>query len=674
MKKLFTLTICCFVATCAFAQGKLTKEMLEAAKDMTGLMKWTGKVRCPDCPNVYSLKNFAKRQDNSTLKELNRLHDIRWRKFSYSEPSLANGRKSMLAAVAHEQDSRVDKNTPFLSPEDSFSEEERFKMWAAPSRFIQGGDGTLRALSPNSQLDILMAFDAFAKNAPHEFFSEPIYHPDGNVYLQVRIPFTAFDTYGSQKFYRFKMGSYINIINPFNTKDLEVSVSPRERANRFIRQTEGRSGVEMQKHYQEARKLAADSQIVLNNPITVKQLHALLNSEGREIFGPALAVKNVDKFRNISLSSFVPVTSSLLVQQGPDFRPIPSDSYIEFTPTPNIDIHRNIRIIKRGNLETHAYSIDEIPTSILYIEYNAGKFYAYLKKDLSLLLKDKDGLLKVLTEDDILEFTPYNKNYLAEGLLGISDVSALNRLPQEESFPFPDNYVEGEFTLKTLPVSLEKWESYAFPYLYGGTTPETLREIAEGFHTEEGGLRELPDGTAPKQPVATRTATPTTFAAKAYLNSQKVERQLSAQTDPAEKSVSQRSQSNEQESDFEPLPAQDSGLQFYADELTPFGQDESELPGYVVESMRKTGSLKDYEEALLEHNIPLNYVGAVRVFKNRYTPSIEKYLVQVYYPFTLADGTFVKPGDFLNTEGTMSRREDVLSEEQVKNLYREVTK
>ena len=673
MKKILILIVCCSVTPLVFAQGKALEKGIQSARNMTGLMKWTGKVRCPDCPNVYSLKNFAKRQDNSTLKELNRLHDIRRRKFFYSEPSLANGRKSMLAAVAHEQDSRVDKNTPFLSPEDSFSEEERFKMWAAPSRFIQGGDGTLRALSHDSQLDILMAFDAFAKNAPHEFFSEPIYHPDGNVYLQVRIPFTAFDTYGSQKFYRFKMGSYINIINPFNTKDLEVSVSPREQANRFIRQTEGRSGVEMQKHYQAVRKLAEDSQIVLNNPITVEQLHALLDMASEKIFGPALAVKNVDKFHNVSLSSFIPVNSSLLVQQGPDFRPIPSDSYIEFTPTPNIDIYRNIKMIERGNLEEHAYSIDEIPTSILNIEYNAGKFYAYLKKDLSLLLKDKDGLLKVLTDQDILEFTPYNKNYLAEGLLGISDVSALNRLPQEESFPIPDN-VDGQFTLKTVPLSLEKWESYAFPYLYGETTPEILQEIAEGFHTEEGGLRELPDDTAPKQPAATRTATPTTFAAQAYLNSRKVERQLAAQTDPAEKSVTQHSQSNEQESDFEPLPAQNSGLQFYADELTPFGQDESELPGYVVESMRKTGSLKDYEEALLEHNIPLNYVGTVRVFKNRYTPSIEKYLVQVYYPFTLADGTFVKPGDFLNTEGTMSRREDVLSEEQVKNLYREVAK
>ena len=101
------------------------------------------------------------------------------------------------------------------TPEKFLSPQDKIDIELHPNIYVHGGDGTPHWLEDTYELDVLLAGDVFADNARHEFFSEPIYHTDGNVYVQVRYPILVKDRY-NRKFVRFEENTYLNTSNQFN--------------------------------------------------------------------------------------------------------------------------------------------------------------------------------------------------------------------------------------------------------------------------------------------------------------------------------------------------------------------------------------------------------------------------------------------------------------------------
>ncbi|MBO4675127.1 MAG: hypothetical protein J5601_03460, partial [Elusimicrobiaceae bacterium] len=533
------------------------------------------------------------------------------------------------------------------------------------------------------------AGDVFAENAPHEFFAQPIRHSDGNIYVQVLRPFLAFDRYGTRQLVRFESGRYINIENPFNIEGEQtfgLRLGPVERLTGMSKSPKFQT-----QDYPRVRQLAADSALRMNVPITVTQLYALLRVRGEydsSFFGPTLLAKKLLlRWQDPALFSLTPLKQSFLLGQGTDFQPLPRNSYLGFNPGKITEqtAFSGIDPIAKGSkvLADMAYSLDEIMrkdytqnlrAKFFEVQYDPknNDFFAHLKKGHFLLLKDKDGSLKVLTDQDIIKIIPKYPAEFAAQLLHYRGERVNMQLLDGKTFPLVDAYGGiAHASLRTIPTPLEQWEKEAFQ---GGdylNQPFTSQDYARFMPiTHQGGLSQLPSGTpSPKQPYVRTTPT---MAERAELN-----RQKAAKTYPAERILPQaKSQASAAElnPDFKPLPSHDPSLFEPDPEATPFGQDPEELPDYVLQAMWDTNLIANYQKSLFVVNIPLNYVGPVKKFKSNEDGTIW-YFAEVYHSFPAWDsGKVIQAGHYLDLqELTWRLRAWSYSPEEIERNFVEVT-
>ncbi len=695
MKKLLLLTLCCLMAPLSFGQGGLKQaaKTVANAKNGTGLLKWTGKVRCPNCPKYFSAKRaFDPAELEKVTSQLALIQSIRDQANRQTVSSDAEVRQVLFPQVAQVECSRLGLEDR-LTPENSLSEQDLHDIRFKPDIYVQGGNGTPYWLDDSFDMDHLLAFDVFADDAPHKFLSAPIHHTDGKIYVQVRHPLVAIARHGTPtKFVRLEEGTYIDIQNPLNVEGNIRTLTPSQEVIRLTQfaNIPGRR----EYYYQHLESVATKSAFVMHTPISVDQFHALMRHND-SLFGPTLLAKKPQSYGRYSgedIISLTPLKQSFLVQIGGDtFIPLPAKHYAQFNPVNDShNPHETIRARSWDEItEEMAYPFkvfsdystfaDDLRANFLEVQYKQGKFFAHLKPGHALLFKDEDDSLKVLTDQDVMEIVPCSDEGFAATMLNCAswEVDILLKTREGQIFPFPEHSVIESATLKTFPVSFEQWEKEAFR----GTNdplniPFTTAEKARFLKIEQGGLSQLPDGTTPQQPAATRSPE-STMAAKAFKNAQKVERnrRMAPQVPEEQPAPKGSVQKGTKKPDFKPLPSHDPSLFRSDPESTPFGQDPEELPDYVIESMRTTRSMNVYQELFLSNGVPLNYIGPMKKFKSNRDGSIG-YFVEVFHPFIAWDsGEVVEAGNYVNVtfiNRGLSGGISVYSPDQMKFRFTEV--